>query len=106
VLRRYPRNWIRAGLVCALALFAAVASYCFWSYPRPQTSDYSQVWAASRAWAAYENPYEAVGPGRAFEWPWPLLYPLPAIILSSPLAMLPLRWADPIFLATGAAVLG
>jgi hypothetical protein len=37
------------------------------------------------------SPYSVVGPGRAFAWEWPLYYPLPAILVTCPMAMMSLR---------------
>jgi hypothetical protein len=64
--------------------------------------DFDQVWFAARAWLAGQNAYALIGPGRAFEWVFPLFYPLPAAIAMTPLAPLPAPWADAAFFATGA----
>jgi hypothetical protein len=64
--------------------------------------DFDQVWFAARAWLAGRNPYALIGPGRAFEWVFPLFYPLPAAIAMTPLAPLPAPWADGAFFAIGA----
>jgi hypothetical protein len=69
--------------------------------PQPQRSDVAQVWAGARALVAHRSPYDDVGPGRAFDWPFPLLYPLTAVLTLVPLAALPLRWVDPLFVAAG-----
>ena len=91
----------RAALALAVAISAALLSLSFWSDPQVQPSDLGQVWAASRALLHGQNPYDVVGPGRAFEWAWPLLYPLTAVLTLIPLAWLPLRWTDPLFVALG-----
>jgi hypothetical protein len=65
--------------------------------------DFDQVWFAARAWLAGHDPYALIGPGRAFEWVFPLFYPLPASIAVTPLAPLPAPWADAVFFAIGAA---
>src|SRR5690349_11764858 len=64
--------------------------------------DFDQVWFAARAWLAGQNPYALIGPGRSFEWTFPLFYPLPAAITMAPLAPLPAAWADAAFIAIGA----
>jgi len=91
----------RAAFALAVAVSAALLSLSFWSDPQVQPSDLGQVWAGSRALLHGQNPYDVVGPGRPFEWPWPLLYPLTAMLTLIPLAWLPLRWTDPLFVALG-----
>jgi hypothetical protein len=54
---------------------------------------------------AGRNPYTAVGPGLAFDWPWPLYYPVTALMLASPFAMLPLVWARLVFVFASGALL-
>lgn len=44
------------------------------------TSDFDQIWYGARALLHGASPYGAVGPGRAFPWPFPLFYPLPAVL--------------------------
>jgi hypothetical protein len=62
------------------------------------------VWYASRVLLAGGNPYDVIGPGRAFEWPWPFYYPLPAAVVTLPLAMLSAPWASALFMAIGVAL--
>jgi hypothetical protein len=59
--------------------------------------DVLQLWAAARAVLDGRNPYHVVGPGLAFEWPYPLLYPLPAALVTLPLAPLSAIAATTIF---------
>jgi hypothetical protein len=65
--------------------------------------DFDQVWFAARALLAGRNPYHLIGPGRAFSWDYPFFYPLPAAIVATPLAKLPVATADAIFVAVGVA---
>jgi hypothetical protein len=68
-------------------------------------ADFDQLWYGARALLTGGNPYAVVGPGRAFDFPWPLYYPLPAVLLVVPLAMVPLFVARAVFVALGAGVL-
>lgn len=69
------------------------------------SSDFDQLWYAARALMAGQDPYSAVGPGRTFEWPWLVYYPLPAILLAAPFALLPIALARFAFtVATGVVV--
>jgi hypothetical protein len=102
-LRGYNLRGRRRRAVFALAVGISAALLClsFWSDPQVQPSDLGQVWAGSRALLHGEDPYEVVGPGRAFEWAWPLLYPLTAPLTLIPFAWLPLSWTDPLFVGLG-----
>lgn len=51
------------------------------------------------------NPYDVVGPGRLFEWNFPLLYPLPALVLASPLTLASLRGCIGLFAALSSGLL-
>jgi len=91
----------RAALTASVAASSGLLAWLVWSMPQPQRSDVAQVWAGARALLAHRNPYDAVGPGRTFEWPYPLLYPMTAVLTLAPIAPLPLRWIDPLFVAAG-----
>jgi hypothetical protein len=91
----------RVALSCAAGLTAGIVSAVVWSKPQPVLSDLFQVWGGARALLAGQDVYDAVGPGRAFDWPLPLFYPLTAAIAVVPLAWLPLHWADAIFVGVG-----
>jgi hypothetical protein len=68
-------------------------------------SDFSQLWAGARALLAGSDPYQAVGPGRTFEWHTALVYPLPAVLLALPLGGLTLQMANAVFAGVGAGLL-
>jgi hypothetical protein len=91
----------RIALTMTAAASGALFSWIFWSDPQPQPSDLAQVWVGARAVLNGANPYDAVGPGRALDWPFPLFYPLTAIVALIPLAVVPLRWVDPLFVGLG-----
>lgn len=75
------------------------------SQQRPMPSDFAQIWAAARGLLGGSNPYDIVGPGRPFEWDFPLLYPMPAVVVGVPFALLPLRVAEILFVGLSAAAL-
>jgi len=91
----------RIAVTLAVGVTAALLTWSVWSRPQPQTSDLAQIWAGAGALLHHQNPYEAIGPGRAFNWPYPLLYPMTAILTLIPLAWMPLRWVDPVFVGLG-----
>ena len=86
---------IRPGVVerfMVAALIGALAALIVRSHALSQPtfkSDFDQILAAGRAVLAGQDPYAAIGPGKPFEWKWPLYYPLPAVLLTLPLSLLP-----------------
>ncbi|HET7551214.1 MAG TPA: hypothetical protein VFK04_07985 [Gemmatimonadaceae bacterium] len=69
------------------------------------SADFDQVWFGARALWTGQNPYDLVGPGRAFGWRWPLYYPATALIAVSPLAFFPVAVARALFVGISAALL-
>ena len=95
-------------------LFVAALIACYgigwllgdrWLNPTLPT-DFDQVWYAARALRLGLNPYQVIGPaGSWYRMPWPLYYPLPAIILIWPLSFVPLFLARCLFLGLSSALL-
>ena len=103
-----PGRTARALVATAVAVVAAAFVLWFgWSTDqlRPGGSDLDQLWFAARAVRAGRDPYALIGPGRPFEWGWPLLYPLPGVVALAPLALLPVVVARMAFVALGAGLL-
>lgn len=100
-----PRLVPRLAVALALGLSFALYSHLYWPDPRPQPSDFAQLWFAAQTLLQGENPYDAIGPGRAFHYQFPLLYPLTAPIVAMPFAVMPLRLAEALFVGLGAALL-
>ena len=92
--------------VFAVALIAILAStyVVVRGTTDPEVSDFDQLWHGARALIRGYNPYQYVGPTGVFGWA-PLYYPLPAMLLVSPLALLPLLAARAVFAAISAGVL-
>jgi hypothetical protein len=92
----------RARVSRALLIGISMASLSVaLSHSRSKPSDFAQIWYAAGAWVQGLDPYSVIGPGRAFEWPFPLLYPMPAVLAAVPLAGLPLRLADALVAGLG-----
>lgn len=96
-----------ARLAIALAIGVASATYvvAFAAANPDWASDFDQVWGGGRALLDGESPYEAVGPGRKYPWSWPFYYPLPAVLVTVPFALLPLVAARAAFAGVSAALL-
>ena len=67
-------------------------------------SDFDQLWYAARALLTGGNPYGAVGPGRAFDSPFPLFYPLPGVLAAVPFTLLTPAAASMLFSGISAAL--
>jgi hypothetical protein len=89
---------VTIGLVVALHVTLHGRIVPAWGF------DVDQTWHGLRALWAQENPYAVIGPhGQRFVWPWPLYYPVPALLLAAPVAWLPLPLFRPAFLGVSAA---
>ena len=87
-------------LVALAAALASVAILAFDSVARPDAvPDFDHVWFAARAILEGRDPYELIGPGREYDWPWLLYYPLTAATSILPLALLPLAVARALYVA-------
>ncbi|MFN8580510.1 MAG: hypothetical protein U0163_05955 [Gemmatimonadaceae bacterium] len=101
---RIPTRAERAIIACLLGVLAALLVRSHGLSQPSFTSDFDQILAAGRALLSGTDPYTVVGPGRAFEWKWPLYYPLPAILLTLPLALLPVLVARMLFAGISTAL--
>ena len=87
---------VAAGVVAALFVIVL--------YARQATdvvSDWDATWVGAGAYLRGESPYAAV---RMPPWPWRINYPLPAILLSTPFAPLPLPVARGVFVGLATAI--
>lgn len=103
------RWWLdRDGASGALivGVFATILALLRQTYEPGWTTDFDQLHVAARALLAGANPYEVIGPGRQFEWKWPLFYPLSTVLLTVPFASFPLPVARVLFTGIGAAIFG
>ena len=92
---------MRVAFAVATAATAALFTWIFWSASRSIQSDLAPVWAGARGLLDGHDPYAVVGPGRAFDTTFPLMYPMTAVLTMTPLAIASMHWADTIFVAGG-----
>ena len=52
------------------------------------------IQAGAEAWMAGKDPYSIVGPGREFDQYFPLLYPIPAVLVGVPFTLVASPDAD------------
>jgi hypothetical protein len=97
------RSLVRRRSTAYAAAAAIVGSLLCWAayrLPPPTTSDLDQLLIAARALFAGKDPYAVVAHSQYY----PLYYPLPAVLLVAPLAVLPTEWARVVWAGIGAAV--
>ena len=95
----------RIVLTAACAVAAALISWNLPPYAPGATTDFAWVWSGARAWLAGLDPYASVGPGRLYEFWSALWYPLPALLVGVPFALVSLPMANALFMAMSTALL-
>ena len=93
----------RTGLAICCGLLAGMVTVQK-NAREPTPRDFEPVWFAARALLGGTSPYRQVGPGLAFDWPFPLLYPLPAGVIGIPFAPLSVHTATVLFSMVGGAI--
>lgn len=77
---------VRLALTIGIAAAAVAIALTEYAITPGRHSDFGPVWFGARALLAGSNPWAQVGPGLTFDWPWQLLYPVPALVLAIPFA--------------------
>jgi hypothetical protein len=89
----------------AVGLFAAAIAALKAVVTAGHPGDVDQVLFALRAALTGSNPYELIGPGRAFDWPWAFYYPMTAAVVLAPLVVFPMTVARVLFVSLSSALL-
>lgn len=87
----------RLSITLAVAMWCGAIVWVGFADSPAGVSDWDQCWLAAQALLKGEDPYRALAGSRS---PWPLYYPLPAVLLSLPFAWLPLPIARAVWFAT------
>lgn len=97
-----PSNiWRRERLIApAVGIAAGIVVWIAYRIPPYLVSDFDHVYVGARALLRGRDPYAAVA---ALHERFPLLYPLPAVLLILPVAWLPVELARALWSAAGAA---
>ncbi len=95
----------RLGIALGIGVIAAAVTFRFGHKFPDAVTDFDQIWFAARALLHGRDPYDLIGPGREFDYPFPFYYPLPAAMLVAPVAALPLLAARVVMVGASAAAL-
>jgi hypothetical protein len=98
-----PSRWTRVLVALGIGQICGTLAYAYTL--GVGGNDWAQIWYGARALMKGVSPYAVVGPGRAFDWGFPLLYPLPAVVVGVPFALAPMAIAGGIFAGVSAALL-
>ena len=108
-LRTAPKSWIRVLIaVIAGAWGVTIVLTVGANTNDPLTHfarDFDQFWYGAHAIRDGVNPYSVVGPGKLFDWPWPLYFPLPATVIAFPFSFLSVIAARAAFFGISSALL-
>lgn len=98
---------LRARLIASLVLglFGAAIVHFEYSANPGAHSDFGMVWFGGKSLLEGRNPYELIGPGREFDYRWPLIYPGTALVAVLPLSLLSEHAAAVVFVFASAAAL-
>ena len=92
---------LRARLIVATAIAVVGAYLIHVEYLRLPNfhTDFGMAWFGAGALAHGNDPYALIGPGRAFDYAWPLIYPATALVAVMPLMALSEHVAATVFVA-------
>lgn len=99
------RNKLRVAVAMIVGTIASLFCYAEYVRTHGRHGDFGEVWFGARSLLHGIDPYPLVGPGRVFDWPWGLYYPVTAIVAVLPLGLLPELPATLTFVWISAAVL-
>jgi hypothetical protein len=83
------RRTLRVFVAAAIGAAAALVHYAKIQAVPSHPGDFGLAWFGARALLHGADPYVLIGPGLVYEWPWPLIYPLTAMVAAMPFTILP-----------------
>ncbi len=100
-----PSRLARAIVAVVVGSAGALTHYLKFRAVPDHPGDFGLAWFGARALIQGGNPYELIGPGLAYDWPWRLIYPATAMVVAMPLAALPQLTATLLFVFISCALL-
>lgn len=105
VSTREPSLTSRVVVAVMIGVFGALVAAGQYNGKSGFHTDFGMLWFGARALFHGMDPYPLIGPGREFNYAWPLIYPLPAVVSVMPLAIFTERVAATFFVAVSSALL-
>jgi hypothetical protein len=105
VTNKEPSFKARVIIAALAGLFGAAVTLSQYSGKTGFHSDFGMLWFAARSLLHGLDPYPLIGPGRVFDYAWPLIYPLPAVVAVMPLSVLTESVAATLFVGVSSALL-
>lgn len=99
-----PTRLARVAVSSLIGLLAGTLHYAQHIAERHHT-DFGPTWFGARSIIVGTNPYDLVGPGLPFDWPWSLLYPATGMVAALPLAWFTEEIASTLFVSASSALL-
>lgn len=103
--RAHPSQRSRIVVSVLIGLLGLIFCYVKYVMMPEHPGDFGLSWFGARAMLSERNPYALVGPGLAYDWPWPLVYPGTAFVVALPLAHVKLLAANLAFVFVSSALL-
>jgi hypothetical protein len=105
LVTREPTQSSRLLVAVLVGIFSALITAGQYAGKVGFHTDFGMLWFGARALAHGLSPYPLIGPGREFNYTWPLIYPLPAVVSVMPLAIFTERVAAALFVGVSSALL-
>lgn len=102
---REPSAQSRYVVASILGVFGALLILHQYGSKPGYHTDFGMLWFGARALINGLDPYPLIGPGRAFNYGWTLIYPLPGVVSIVPLSFFEERTAATLFVAISTALL-
>ena len=99
---REPTRSARLALAVGIGALASLLVWLSYHGHLDAVSDWDQCWLAGSALLHGRSPYGAVNGDTS---PWPLIYPLPAVLVSLPFALVPLSVGRALFAGVSSGLL-
>ncbi len=101
-----PSAAARLAIAVGIATLASLLPFIEHIRSPTHPADFGLVWFGARSIIHHVSPYELVGPGLPYNWPWKqLLYPGTAMVVTLPFAALPLLPASVLFVGISTLLL-
>jgi hypothetical protein len=100
-----PTTRARVLVAVVIGLVGALVVQSQYARASNVHTDFGMVWFGARAFAQGVDPYSLIGPGRTFDYVWPLIYPATALLAVLPLSLFTEHVAAGVFVGVSSFLL-